>query len=416
VAEVLNMELKVINKKISIMHKGYKREIPNDWKSYQIRDAIHFTGGSQPPLSTFVFEEKEGYVRLIQTRDYRTEKYKTYIKKEDARKTCTSDDIIIGRYGPPLFQIFRGLEGAYNVALLKAIPDEKQILKDYCFYYLSRPELQNYLEGLSQRSGGQTGVEMDMLYKYPLPLPPLPEQQKIAEILSTWDDAIRITKDSILETKKRNKGLAQQLLTGKKRLNGFSGKWQKRTLSNYIKPELRAVPKPDVNFLALGVRSHGKGIFHKIDFDPNDIAMDTLYVVHEDDLVVNITFAWEQAVAIARKEDVGGLVSHRFPTYVFKNNVADSSFFKHYILLPRFKYQLDLISPGGAGRNRVMSKTSFLKMEVSVPEYKEQVEISKILNEANVELKILEEKLETLLVQKKGLMQQLLTGEKRLTI
>lgn len=103
------------------MHKGYKREIPTDWKSYQIRDAITFTGGSQPPLSTFVYEEKEGYVRLIQTRDYRTDKYKTYIREEDAKKTCTSDDIIIGRYGPPLFQIFRGLEGAYNVALLKAI-------------------------------------------------------------------------------------------------------------------------------------------------------------------------------------------------------------------------------------------------------------------------------------------------------
>lgn len=214
------------------MHKGYKREIPTDWKSYQIRDAISFTGGSQPPLSTFVYEEKEGYVRLIQTRDYRTDKYKTYIREEDAKKTCTSDDIIIGRYGPPLFQIFRGLEGAYNVALLKAIPDEKQILKDYCFYYLSRPELQNYLEGLSQRSGGQTGVETDMLYKYPLPLPPLPEQQKIAEILSTWDEAIAQTKALIEQLKLRNKGLAQQLLTGKKRLKGFSGEWKEVKLGD----------------------------------------------------------------------------------------------------------------------------------------------------------------------------------------
>src|SRR5690606_39045470 len=151
-------------------------------------------------------------------------------------------------------------------------------------------------------------------------------------------------------------GLAQQLLTGKKRLKGFEKKWKKNPLSDFMDYTPRPIDKPSNSFLSLGVRSHGKGIFHKPDFDPDAIAMETLYEVKENDLVVNITFAWEHAVAIANKEDEGGLVSHRFPTYVFKPDKASPNYFRFLILQPYFKYLLDLISPGGAGRNRVLSK------------------------------------------------------------
>ncbi|QEK52476.1 restriction endonuclease subunit S [Pedobacter aquae] len=376
-------------------------------------DLVKFSGGSQPPLSSFAYEAQEGYVRLIQTRDYRTEKYKTFIKKEYANKTCLADDIIIGRYGPPIFQIFKGIEGAYNVALVKAIPNEKKLLKDYCFYFLSRPELRFYLEGLSQRSGGQTGIEMDCLKKYPFPLPPRQEQKKIAEILSTWDLAIEKTQKLIKEIKLRNKGLAQRLLTGKKRLKGFKEEWETNPLEYFLDYTPRPVDKPLQNFLALGVRSHGKGIFHKPDFDPDMIAMETLFVVKEKDLVVNITFAWEHAIAIASKEDEGGLVSHRFPTYTFKADIASPVYFKFLILQPSFKYLLDLISPGGAGRNRVLSKKDFMKLEINCPPLKEQLAITSVLETADNELKLYENKLATLKEQKKGLMQKLLTGQIR---
>jgi type I restriction enzyme S subunit len=376
-------------------------------------DLVRFSGGSQPPLSSFAYVEQEGYVRLIQTRDYRSEKYKTFIKKESANKTCLADDIIIGRYGPPIFQIFKGIEGAYNVALVKAIPNEKKLSKTYCFYFLSRPELRLYLEGLSQRSGGQTGIEMDCLKKYPFPLPPRLEQEKIADVLSIWDLAVEKIQNLIQEIRLRNKGLAQQLLTGKKRLKGFEGEWETNPLEYYIDYTPRPVYKPTENFLALGVRSHGKGIFHKLDFDPDMIAMETLFVVKENDLVVNITFAWEHAIAIANKEDEGGLVSHRFPTYTFKAEVASSIYFKFLILQPNFKYLLDLISPGGAGRNRVLSKKDFLKLEINCPPFGEQIAISSVLEIADNELKLYEQRLTTLKEQKKGLMQKLLTGQIR---
>lgn len=254
------------------------------------------------------------------------------------------------------------------------------------------------------------------LSKLQIPVPPLPEQQKIATILSTWNLAISNTQDLIEEIKLRNIGLAQHLLSGKNRLKGFEGKWQKKPLGYFINYTPRPVDKPSVNFLALGIRSHGKGIFHKSDFDPEAIAMETLYEVKQNDLVVNITFAWEHAVAIAKKEDEGGLVSHRFPTYTFKPDKASPGFFKFFILQPYFKYLLDLISPGGAGRNRVLSKKELIKLEINCPSLEEQFAIASVLSEADKELKLFQQQLATLKEQKKGLMQKLLTGEIRVKI
>src|SRR5690606_32976634 len=196
--------------------------IPTDWEVKNFGGVVKIEGGSQPPLKNFIYEKREGYIRLIQTRDYRTDKYITYIPIELAKKFCKKDDIIIGRYGPPIFQIFKGLEGAYNVALMKAIPNLDIVDKDYTYYFISRPELRSYLEGLSQRSGGQTGVEIDRLNEYPFPLPPLPEQQKIAEVLSTWDKAIQETDAIIKKLEARNKALATSLLTGESRIEAFN--------------------------------------------------------------------------------------------------------------------------------------------------------------------------------------------------
>ncbi|MCB1658004.1 MAG: restriction endonuclease subunit S [Moraxellaceae bacterium] len=106
--------------------KGYKQtevgEIPEDWILRAIGDVVSFSGGAQPPRSTFIFTPREGYIRLIQIRDYKSDNYETYIPVQFARKTCTKDEIMIGRYGPPIFQILSGIEGAYNVALIKATP------------------------------------------------------------------------------------------------------------------------------------------------------------------------------------------------------------------------------------------------------------------------------------------------------
>lgn len=242
------------------------------------------------------------------------------------------------------------------------------------------------------------------------------EQNKIWKIINTCDSQIETIKQIIQKIEIRNKGLQQQLLTWKKRLPWFSEKWHTLSMDNCLNYVPRPVQKPSENFFALWVRSHWKWIFHKNDFDPEDIAIDILYEVKENDLIINITFAWEQAIAIANKIDDGWLVSHRFPTYTFKTDKAIHRYFRYLIIQKRFKYLLDLISPGWAWRNRVLSKKDFMKLEVKIPKVEEQKAIADVLDKATEQLNEYKEKLEKLELQKKGLMQQLLTGKTRVKV
>lgn len=143
------------------------------------------TGGSQPPKSTFEYEQSDSNIRLIQIRDYKTDAFLTYIPKKLARRFCSETDVMIGRYGPPLFQILRGLNGAYNVALMKAETDESLMSKEYLFYLLQDSELLHTLEGVSDRTCGQDGINMFVLNNYLLPIPPIKQQNKIIEYLNS---------------------------------------------------------------------------------------------------------------------------------------------------------------------------------------------------------------------------------------
>jgi len=154
---------------------------PMGWDMQTIGSCVTFQGGSQPPKSVFTYKPQEGCIRLIQIRDYKSNRFVTYIPQSMARKFCQIDDIMIGRYGPPLFQVLRGLEGAYNVALMKAVPNG--VDKEYLRFYLSRDELLRYLEGFSQRTAGQDGVDMEMLKRYPFPIPPHELQTRFADFV-----------------------------------------------------------------------------------------------------------------------------------------------------------------------------------------------------------------------------------------
>lgn len=155
-----------------------------------IKDICKFIGGSQPPKSEFIHKPKKGYVRLIQTRDRLNDKFITYIPKESTSKFCEESDILIGRYGPPIFQVFRGFEGAYNVAIMKADPING-VDKDYLYYFLLQKSILKYVDSMSLRTGGQTGVELDSLYEYPVFLPDKIGQERIAGVLKTIDNKIK---------------------------------------------------------------------------------------------------------------------------------------------------------------------------------------------------------------------------------
>jgi type I restriction enzyme S subunit len=212
---------------------GYKQTevgvIPEDWEARSIGEIAKFSGGSQPPRSTFRFQPKEGYTRLIQIRDYKSDEYETYVPTHLARKFCTAQEIMIGRYGPPIFQILKGIDGAYNVALLKASP-QKNVDPEYLYSFLKQDSLLHFVEGLSQRSSGQTGIEMPALKTYPVPLPPLPEQKRIAQVLGDVDALIQKLEALIAKKRDIKQAAMQELLTGKRRLPGFRGPWETKKL------------------------------------------------------------------------------------------------------------------------------------------------------------------------------------------
>lgn len=141
-----------------------------------VGDILNFIGGAQPDKKYFEYEPSEKNIRLIQIRDYKTDNYITYIPKSMAKRFCNYDDIMIGRYGPPIFQILSGIEGSYNVALMKATP--KIGNKEFIRYFLKQECLFNYLDGLSQRTAGQSGIDMQALKEYPFPYPPIELQEE----------------------------------------------------------------------------------------------------------------------------------------------------------------------------------------------------------------------------------------------
>lgn len=192
--------------------------IPSDWELTTIGEIITFQGGAQPSIENFKYQTLYGYIRLIQIRDYKSDKNITYIPKRLARRFCKKDDIMIGRYGPPIFQILKGIEGAYNVALIKAIPSPN-VIKDYCYHLLKQECIFNFIESLSQRSGGQTGIDLKELKAYKVGLPVTKDEQiAITETLSNMDIENEKLETQLSKYKMLKTGMMQELLTGKKRL------------------------------------------------------------------------------------------------------------------------------------------------------------------------------------------------------
>jgi len=183
--------------------------VPKGWRVSSFGEEVDFVGGSQPPSNTFEFEKTENNVRLLQIRDYKSEEFKTYIPKTLSKRHCEKEDVMIGRYGPPIFQILRGLEGSYNVALIKAQPKSSDILKSYLYYALKSRSLFYVIDLLSQRSAGQTEIDMNALKNYPFFVPPLSQQKEIVSVL----DSISILSTNLPEQDMKLHQLINSLLS-----------------------------------------------------------------------------------------------------------------------------------------------------------------------------------------------------------
>lgn len=363
------------------------------------------------------------YGEIYTTHDFLIREFKSFISEELAKESqeIRKGDILFAGSGETVEEIgkavaYLGNGKAYAGGDVIILSTNSHVNAE-CLSYALETDLAKKQKRVLGQGNSVVHIYPSELSKVRIPLPSLPEQRAIAACLSIIDETITKTNQLIAQKELRKKWLMQQLLTGKKRLKGLENtRWKIQPLEKFIKSIVREVDKPNNPYLGIGIRSHGKGTFLKPDEQPEKNSMDKFYVVRPDDLIVNITFAWEQAIAIVRTEDNGALASHRFPTYTFINDQGHPDFFRFYILQPRMKYMLQLISPGGAGRNRVMSKSDFIKLEFLLPEYREQTAIAQVLQVADKEIQLLKTKAEKLKEEKKGMMQVLLTGKVRLKI
>lgn len=181
---------------------------PKKFPCYTVEEVIEFQGGSQPDKRYFEYEATEDNIRLIQIRDYKTDKYATYIPKKMAKRFCTENDIMIGRYGPPIFQILQGIEGAFNVALMKATP--KMGNREFIRNFLKQDCLLEYLEGLSKRTAGQDGIQMDKLKAFPFPYPPIELQNQFADFVAQVDKSKLAIQKSLEQLETLKKSLMQE--------------------------------------------------------------------------------------------------------------------------------------------------------------------------------------------------------------
>ena len=181
---------------------------PKGFPCYTVGEVIDFQGGSQPDKKYFEYESTPDNIRLIQIRDYKSDKYITYIPRAMAKRFCTADDIMVGRYGPPIFQILKGIEGSFNVALMKATP--KMGNREFARQFLKQDCLLEYLEGLSKRTAGQDGIQMDKLKAYPFPYPPIELQEQFAAFVEQVDKSKLAVQQGLKELEILKKSLMQQ--------------------------------------------------------------------------------------------------------------------------------------------------------------------------------------------------------------
>ena len=170
----------------------------------------------------------------------------------------------------------------------------------------------------------------------------------------------------------------------------------------------------DELYTQIGIRSHGKGLFHKEPVTGESLGNKAVYWIEPDCFVLNIVFAWEQAIGKTTQAEVGMIGSHRFPMYRPIDGKVDIDYLISYLLTKRGKDILEAASPGGAGRNRTLGQDRFMKSKLVLPSPNEQKRIAKILTTQDKVIELKEKRLAEKQRQKTYLMQQLLTGKKRL--
>ena len=188
----------------------------------------------------------------------------------------------------------------------------------------------------------------------------------------------------------------------------FPQDWKEYTIGDC----LRRVEHPvevdsDALYTQIGIRSHGKGLFYKEPVTGESLGNKAVYWVEPDCFILNIVFAWEQAIGKTTQAEVGMIGSHRFPMYKPVNHLIDIDYLVYYLLTKRGTDILEAASPGGAGRNRTLGQDRFMKSKIVLPPLDEQKKIAEILATQDKAIELQGRKIEELKRFKKGCLEKM---------
>ena len=238
--------------------------------------------------------------------------------------------------------------------------DERYLLRRFLHWYC---QTSNFLEQVNARgSTNYAAIRPGNVLTYTIPLPPLDEQRRIVAKLDKVA-ALVAERSKVIEAAQHD---AKAILSNAFRQIIDGAPY--RPMAEVAPLVRRPVEiELDQRYPELGVRSFGRGTFHKPALDGISVGSKKLFQIHAGDLLFNIVFAWEGAVAIAQPEDDGRVGSHRFLTCVPDPNKATADFLRFYFLTPEGLSKLGDASPGGAGRNRTLGLKKLDAITVPVP-------------------------------------------------
>lgn len=275
-----------------------------------------------------------------------------------------------------------------------------------------------YFLSCAKRSTNLASINSTQIKEFPVLVPPLLEQKKIAEILSTWDQAITTTERLLENSQQRKKGLMQQLLTGKQRLPGFEGEWESKHISQTGRIVSGGTPDTnDSDFWGGDVQW----------LTPTDITALKTHFIYDTPRKItekgvkesSATLMPSGSLCVCTRASVGLMAISTTPITtnqgfksVIPNNKHDVEFL--YYLFSFNRHVFIRYSSGSTFME--LSKKDFVKIIFSYPSVAEQKAIARILASANDEIEQLQKRIDSLKQEKKALMQQLLTGKRRVKV
>jgi len=302
----------------------------------------------------------------------------------------------------------------YNSNLMRMKFNEKLIASNLFMNYAFNSHYSlSQLRGIATGTTSVAAIYGRDLEKVKFPLPPLPEQNAIAIILSRWDTAISKISALITQKELRKKWLAQQLLNGKKRVSGFNGEWKLIHISEVSK-EVSIKNRTDKDIPVLSCTKYN-GLVPSLEYFGRKIFADdltTYKVVPRNHFAYATNHIEEGSIGYQENFDEA-LISPMYTVFKTDSSINDYFFYK---LLKSYRciYEYQAWMKGSIDRRGGLRWEAFSKIKVQVPSIEEQTAIAKALQTADTEINLLKTTLDKLKEQKKGLMQILLTGKKRL--